>query len=299
MSSLTKGNIDSGALNVEIDNKSGFCFGVIRAIAKAEEELDRGSLIYSLGDIVHNDLEVDRLNSMGLKGIDHQTFGQLQEGTVLFRAHGEPPESYRIIRNNKLKLIDATCPVVLQLQKKVKRAWGEMKEKGGQIAIYGKKGHAEVRGLAGQTNYEAIILEGEDDVKFVDPERPVALFSQTTKSPVIFHKIAEALTIRAKNGVEVKIHDTICRQVSNRAPHLQEFAQKHQVVIFVGGTKSSNARSLYQACVSVNPKTFFIIGPEELQASWFERRPASIGVCGATSTPQWLMEKVAEKIRSF
>ncbi|SFE67578.1 4-hydroxy-3-methylbut-2-enyl diphosphate reductase [Thermophagus xiamenensis] len=293
------GREKSRPMHVEIDDKSGFCFGVIRAITKAEEELGSGRPIYSLGDIVHNDREVARLNSMGLAGIGHNTFNELQEGTVLFRAHGEPPESYATIRKNQLKLIDATCPVVLQLQKKVKRAWEEMKEKGGQVAIYGKKGHAEVRGLAGQTDYEAIIIESEEDIKRVDAERPVVLFSQTTKSPAGFKKIAEALIQQARKGVEVRIHDTICRQVSNRAPHLQKFASRHEVVIFVGGTKSSNAKSLYQACVAVNPKTYFITGPEELQAAWFDIYPASVGVCGATSTPQWLMEKVAEKIRSF
>jgi 4-hydroxy-3-methylbut-2-enyl diphosphate reductase len=286
-------------LQVEIDDQSGFCFGVVRAISKAETEIEKNGTIYSLGDIVHNDMEVKRLQKMGMKTIDHHELEQLEEGTVFFRAHGEPPESYKIIKEKKLKLIDATCPVVLRLQKKVQTAWEEMKKKHGQVAIFGKIGHAEVKGLSGQTNHEAIILEKEEDVRLVDPSRPVVLFSQTTKSPVIFNNIADALKRRAMPGVEVRVHDTICRQVSNRAPHLRDFASKHDVVIFVGGAKSSNARALYDACFSVNPQTHFISSPDDLQPLWFAARPTSTGVCGATSTPLWLMEKVAEKIRTF
>jgi 4-hydroxy-3-methylbut-2-enyl diphosphate reductase len=286
-------------LHVEIDNKSGFCFGVVRAITKAEEELGNNGTIYSLGDIVHNDLEVERLNKKGMRTIDHGYLSKMKEGTVFFRAHGEPPESYHKIKEKGLKLIDATCPVVLKLQQKVRAAYEEMKEINGQIAIYGKIGHAEVKGLSGQTNHEAIILEKEEDVRLLDPSKPIVLFSQTTKSPEVFKNIAKALQRRALGDVEVQINDTICRQVSNRTPHLQDFARNHEVIIFVGGAKSSNARSLYQACFAVNPQTHFISSPDDLQHLWFVSRPSSTGVCGATSTPVWLMETVAEKIRSF
>lgn len=286
-------------LHVEIDEQSGFCFGVVRAIKMADEALKEGKKIYSLGDIVHNDLEVERLSNRGLQTIDHQELEELQKGTVLFRAHGEPPESYAQVRGNGISLIDATCPVVLRLQQKVKAAWNEMQNKGGQIAIFGKIGHAEVKGLSGQTNHQAIVLEKEEDVRLIDPSRPVVLFSQTTKSPEMFQNVAEALKRRAMPNVEVRIHDTICRQVSNRAPHLRKFAREHELIIFVGGAKSSNARALYEVCLEQNPQTHFISHPEDLQPLWFASRPSSTGVCGATSTPVWLMEKVAEKIRTF
>lgn len=284
---------------MEIDDKSGFCFGVVRAIRKAEEEIEHNETIYSLGDIVHNELEVERLNNKGMQTIGHSDLEKMKEGTVFFRAHGEPPESYKKIKEKGLKIIDATCPVVLKLQQRVCAAYKEMKEKKGQIAIYGKIGHAEVKGLSGQTNHEAIILEKEEDVRLIDPSRPVVLFSQTTKSPEVFKNIAEAIRRRALSDVEVKINDTICRQVSNRAPHLQKFAQKHDIVIFVGGAKSSNAQSLYKSCLAVNPQTHFISSAEDLQHLWFASGPRSVGVCGATSTPAWLMKVVAEKIRTF
>jgi 4-hydroxy-3-methylbut-2-enyl diphosphate reductase len=290
---------DESPLHVEIDSKSGFCFGVVRAISQAEEVLKNKGTIYSLGDIVHNDLEVGRLSKEGMKTIVHGDLEKIQEGTVFFRAHGEPPESYQRIREKGLNLIDATCPVVLKLQQRVRAAYEDMKEKNGQVAIFGKMGHAEVKGLSGQTNHEAVILEKEEDVRLIDPGRPIILFSQTTKSPVIFNDIAQAIRRRALAGVEVQINDTICRQVSNRAPHLQDFSRKHDIIIFVGGAKSSNARSLFEACIAINPRTHFISSPEDLQKMWFEPRPKNIGVCGATSTPAWLMEIVAERIRTF
>lgn len=286
-------------LRVDIDDQSGFCFGVVRAINKAENEVEVSGCVYSLGDIVHNDKEVDRLSKKGMQTISHNDLQKMEKGTVFFRAHGEPPESYEEIKKKGLKLVDATCPVVLKLQKRVKAAWEEMKEKGGQIAIYGKIGHAEVKGLSGQTNHEAIVLEKQEDVRLIDPARPVVLFSQTTKSPAVFHNIAGALKRRAMENVEVRVHDTICRQVSNRVPHLQEFARQHEVIVFVGGAKSSNARSLYQACLEVNAQTHFISSPEDLQPRWFASRPHSTGVCGATSTPAWLMEAVGNKIRAL
>ncbi len=286
-------------IHVEIDHKSGFCFGVVRAINQAEEELKNNGTIYSLGDIVHNDLEVNRLHNKGMKTIDHDDLEKMQEGTVFFRAHGEPPESYQKIQTKGLKVIDATCPVVLKLQQRVRAAYNEIKQKNGQIAVFGKIGHAEVKGLSGQTNYEAIILEKEEDVRLIDPGRPVILFSQTTMSPDSFKNIGEAIKRRALDNVEIKINDTICRQVSNRAPHLQDFSSKHEMIIFVGGAKSSNARSLFETCIRINPRTHFISTPGDLQKIWFEPRPKSIGVCGATSTPGWLMKTVAEKIRTF
>lgn len=298
-SSPEPGNGNHIPLHVEIDEHSGFCFGVVRAIKMAEEALKEGKKIHSLGDIVHNDLEVERLENCGLQTIDHQELEGLRKGTVLFRAHGEPPESYDQVSGNGVSLIDATCPVVLKLQQRVKAAWDEMQQKGGQVAIFGKIGHAEVKGLSGQTNHQAIVLEKEEDVRLIDPSRPVVLFSQTTKSPEMFLNVAEALKRRIMPGVEVRIHDTICRQVSNRAPHLKKFARKHDLIIFVGGAKSSNARALYQVCLEENPQTHFISHPEDLQPLWFASRPRSTGVCGATSTPAWLMEKVAEKIRTF
>ncbi len=286
-------------LHVEIDDQSGFCFGVVRAIGMVENELGKGGKILSLGDVVHNDLEVDRLSQKGMQTIDHQDFIRRKGETVFFRAHGEPPESYDVVHKNGLRLVDATCPVVLKLQKRVRTAWEAMKKVGGQVAIFGKIGHAEVKGLSGQTDYEAIILEKEEDVKLVDPTKPVVLFSQTTKSPEVFHHIAESLKQRALPQVSVEVYDTICRQVSNRTPHLQAFAKKHEVVVFVGGAKSSNAQALYQSCLEVNPQTHFISAPEDLQPLWFASRPSSTGVCGATSTPVWLMEMVAKKIRTM
>ena len=286
-------------LHVEIDDHSGFCFGVVRAIQLAEETLKNGKKLYSLGDIVHNDQEVERLSQCGLKTINHQEVEELKKGTVLFRAHGEPPESYDQMHQKGIAFIDATCPVVLKLQKRVRDAWDEMREKEGQIAIFGKTGHAEVRGLSGQTGHQAIVLEKEEDVRLIDPSRPVVLFSQTTKSPEAFQNIADALKRKIMPGVEVRVHDTICRQVSNRAPHLKAFARKHDLIVFVGGAKSSNARALYEVCLEENPHTHFISHPADLHPLWFASRPASTGVCGASSTPGWLMEKVAEKIRTF
>ncbi len=286
-------------LNVEIDSQSGFCFGVVRAIGRAEEELAKGSSLYSLGDIVHNGLEVARLSKKGMKTLEHNTLEEIESGTVLFRAHGEPPESYETVKRKGLQLIDATCPVVLKLQGRIKKAWLEMKQVNGQVVIFGKKGHAEVKGLSGQTGHRAIVLEHINEVTLINPDRPVVLFSQTTKNPDEFAKIAEELKKNAAPGVEVRIHDTICRQVSGRVPHLRNFASSHKMVIFVGGVKSSNARVLFEACKAANPNTYFVSGPDDLEPLWFENRAADIGVCGATSTPTWLMEAVAETIKTF
>ena len=231
-------------MKVEIDENSGFCFGVVNAIAKAEEELQRGEL-YCIGDIVHNSLEVDRLKKLGLRTIDHETFAALRDCRVLFRAHGEPPSSYALARENNIEIIDASCPVVLNLQQKIRAAHERVKENGGQIVIYGKRGHAEVNGLVAQTNGEALVVEREEDLKGIDFSRLVILFSQTTKSLDGFKRIVELVRRNARGGVEV--NDTICRKVANRIPQLREFAVQHDVVLFVSGEKSSSPRDATSA----------------------------------------------------
>jgi 4-hydroxy-3-methylbut-2-en-1-yl diphosphate reductase len=282
---------------VEIDQKSGFCFGVSNAIGKAEETLNAESMLYSLGHIVHNDLEVMRLQEIGLKTIDHDEFFKLKDCKVLIRAHGEPPSTYKYARQNNITLIDATCPVVLKLQQRVKKAAENMRQENGQVVIFGHQGHAEVDGLAGQTNNDAIVVEHPDDFKKVDPSRPVVVFSQTTKSVDDFRKLTKNIQEQQKYG-RVESHDTICRQVSNRVLHLEEFAARFDVVIFVGGLRSSNAQVLFDVCRKQNERSYFVSSPEDLQSEWFSEIE-KVGICGATSTPQWLMEKVAEKIKQF
>ncbi len=282
---------------VEIDQKSGFCFGVQNAIEKAEETLKAEGMLYSLGHIVHNELEVKRLQDIGLKTINHDEFFKLKNCKVLIRAHGEPPTTYEYARQNNIVLVDATCPVVLKLQQRVKKAAEQMGEENGQVVIYGHQGHAEVDGLAGQTNNNAIVIEHPDDFKKVDPSRPVVVFSQTTKSVNDFRKLTQNIQAQAQRGW-VESHDTICRQVSNRVPHLQEFAVRFDVVVFVGGLRSSNAQVLFDVCKKQNEYSYFVSSPDDLQIDWFSGANM-VGVCGATSTPRWLMEKVAEKIKQF
>ncbi len=283
-------------IQIEIDKNAGFCFGVVNAIKKAEETLKQQKSLYCIGDIVHNNMEVDRLQQQGLNTIDHTEFKNMNNGIVLFRAHGEPPESYRVAEENNLKIVDATCPVVLNLQKKVKKAYLQLQEQNGQVVIYGKKGHAEVNGLVGQCSGNAIVVENVDDLVHVDITRPVILFSQTTKTIDGFKQVIAQLqnTMQA----DLKINDTICRKVANRVPLIGEFAQKHDVLIFVSGKKSSNGKLLFEICKKNNPNSFFISGAEELTKEWFEN-VESIGVSGATSTPGWLMQEVAEKIESM
>ncbi|MGV8138723.1 MAG: 4-hydroxy-3-methylbut-2-enyl diphosphate reductase [Mangrovibacterium sp.] len=280
-------------MKVEIDKRSGFCFGVTRAIKTVEETLDAGGHLYCLGDIVHNSEEVSRLEAMGLETIDYSRYFTLKNCKVLLRAHGEPPSTYEYARENQIELIDATCPIVLTLQKRIRQAHRTMQEEQGQVILYGKKGHAEVTGLIGQTDNQAIIVENEKDLDLVDMNKPSVLFSQTTKSPAEFGRIADLLKSRSTGRTEVK--DTICRQVSNRGPLLKDFAKHYDVIIFAGGEKSSNARYLFEVCRQVNPESHFISSPDELNKSWFTGRE-SVGVCGATSTPQWLLEKVAASI---
>lgn len=283
-------------MRVVIDHKSGFCFGVVNAIKKAEEALLEEKTLYCLGDIVHNGMEVNRLEELGLISIDHGKFHTLSNCKVLLRAHGEPPETYEYAKANNVELIDATCPVVLKLQQRVKKAADEMEKVGGQLIIYGKAGHAEVIGLNGQTQHKAVIVENPDDLKNVDPEKPSVLFAQTTKSIEKFQQLGKNIQENSKGG-ELKIHDTICRQVSNRVPRMKEFAAEHDVIIFVGGKKSSNARILYDVCKETNPRSFFISFTEELDFAWFAKAE-SVGICGATSTPLWLMEQVRDLIQN-
>lgn len=272
----------------EIDEHSGFCFGVVNAIRKAEEELEKG-VLYCIGDIVHNDLEVERLQRKGLRTIEHGEFAGLHDCRVLFRAHGEPPLSYALARKNGVEVIDASCPVVLNLQQKIRKAYEQTKVNGGQIVIYGKRGHAEVAGLVGQTNGMAVVVESEADLQQIDFSRPVVLFSQTTKSLAGFKQIATLL--QEKGREKVTVYDTICRKVANRIPQLRKFAALHDVIIFVSGEKSSNGKQLFSVCREVNPRTYFVQGGADVKPEmWAEA--ASVGISGATSTPRWIMEEI-------
>ncbi len=281
-------------MKVEIDEHSGFCFGVVNAIRKAEQELEHGEL-FCIGDIVHNSLEVERLERQGLRTIDHGVFAGLKDCRVLFRAHGEPPSSYEVAKRNGIEVIDASCPVVLRLQRQIREAFEHVKQEGGQVVIYGKRGHAEVVGLVGQTQGEAIVVENEGDLQQVDFTRKVVLFSQTTKSLEGFRRIADLMKERGKGLVEV--HDTICRMVANRIPQLKEFAGRHDVILFVSGEKSSNGRQLFAVCLEANPQSFFVCGAGDLNRKMYEGA-TSVGISGATSTPRWIMEEIKRKIET-
>ena len=290
-------------MNVSIDPESGFCFGVVNAIHVAERELADLKQLYCLGDIVHNNMEIARLHEKGLQIIDHDQFGKLHDCKVLIRAHGEPPETYRIALQNNIELIDASCPVVLKLQNRIKEGYDLMKAVDGQIVIYGKFGHAEVNGLVGQTENTAIIVDKESDLDKIDFTRPIRFYSQTTKSTDGFQRLKESMEQRIAKAIPGKpydfiAYDTICRQVANRSPQLKEFARKHDVIIFVSGKKSSNGLFLYDICRSVNPKTYFVSVKEEIKKEWFNG-VNNIGVCGATSTPKWVMEEIADYILTF
>lgn len=282
---------------IEIDQKSGFCFGVVNAIGKAEETLQTVDLLYSLGHIVHNELEVKRLQELGLRTITHEEYFTLKDCKVLIRAHGEPPSTYEYARENHITLIDATCPVVLKLQQRVKKAAETMNSENGQLVIFGHLGHAEVAGLAGQTKNEAIIIDDPEDFRKLDPLRPVVVFSQTTKSVGDFRKLTQNIREQSQSG-RVETHDTICRQVSNRVDHLDQFATRFDVIIFAGGRQSSNSQVLFDVCKKQNEHSYFVSTPEELNPEWFSGIE-TVGICGATSTPQWLMEKLAERIRQL
>ncbi len=278
---------------IEIDNGSGFCFGVVTAIRKAEEELEKSGKLYCLGDIVHNSNEVERLESKGLQTITHDDLLNLHNVTVLLRAHGEPPETYRTAARNGINIIDATCPVVLQLQRRINARYHEVLPDGShpQIVIYGKKGHAEVNGLVGQTNGEAIVVESLDELDKIDFTRDIYLYSQTTKSLQGFAAMVDEISRRRQAGFEY--FDTICRQVANRMPCIREFAHSHDIILFVCGNKSSNGKVLYEECRRANPSSYQISSPDEIDPSWLNGKE-KIGICGATSTPRWLMEQVRQ-----
>jgi 4-hydroxy-3-methylbut-2-en-1-yl diphosphate reductase len=292
----TKSYGNHRAMKVEIDKSSGFCFGVVNAIKIAEDSLREGKTLFSLGDIVHNSEEIHRLETLGLKTITPEEYFKLADCTVLIRAHGEPPTTYEYASKNNITLIDATCPVVLALQKKVKKAYNELKNVNGQVIIFGKKGHAEVDGLNGQTTNEAVTVQDESDRGKIDFSRPATLFSQTTRSIADFIKIGEEIHSRMEGEAHLKINDTICRQVANRVPKLQNFVTHYGLILFVSGKKSSNGKFLYEVCKQKNPNTFFISNTEDLNPEWF-KGVTTVGICGATSTPQWLMEKVADWIK--
>ncbi|WP_084372734.1 4-hydroxy-3-methylbut-2-enyl diphosphate reductase [Reichenbachiella faecimaris] len=290
-------------MNIEIDKNSGYCFGVEYAIEMAEDELNESGQLYCLGDIVHNHMEVERLAAKGLVIINNEDLKNLKDCKVLIRAHGEPPETYKIAIENNIELIDASCPVVLKLQNRVKGSFDQMEEQNGQIVIYGKPGHAEVIGLTGQTKEKAIIVMEDEDLEQIDFSRPVTLYSQTTKSTKGFYRLKEMIEVRIAEAkgqqlevTDFKANDSICRQVSNREPSMEKFSQKHDVIIFVSGKKSSNGRALYGICMNFNERSYFVGSEEEIDLDWIQPSD-SIGICGATSTPMWLMERVRNYIK--
>lgn len=289
-------------MKIVIDPNSGFCFGVVFAIQMAEDELERSGTLYCLGDIVHNNMEVERLTAKGLKIISHDELKSLHDCKVMIRAHGEPPETYQIAIKNNIELVDASCPVVLKLQNRVRTSYDEFPDDHGQIVIYGEQGHAEVNGLVGQTNGKAIVVKTEEDLDKIDFSKPIHFFSQTTKSTNGFEQMERMLQERIikKNGSleegDFISNDTLCRQVSNREPQLKNFSTQYDVIIFVSGKKSSNGKALYSICKETNVNTYFISSVDELLPKWFEH-VKSVGICGATSTPMWLMEDVAAKLK--
>jgi len=282
-------------VRIEIDDKSGFCFGVVRAITEAEKALAEGGTVYSLGDIVHNRIEVQRLERLGLQTVTHDEMPRLAGCRLFIRAHGEPPTTYARARELGIDLIDATCPVVARLQTRVVRAHELMRPVGGQVVILGKRGHAEVVGLTGQVDAPTIVIEGPQDLDAIDFARPVYFLSQTTQSIALFERLCDEMRRRAADPAQVRIEDTICRQVANREEHLAAFARRFDVVIFVCGRKSSNGKVLFEVCRRANAATYNIEEAAELEPQWFAGA-ASVGICGATSTPKWLMQQVADAV---
>lgn len=289
---------------VEIDDKSGFCFGVQNAVEIAEEALREGEKVCSLGQIVHNDLEVDRLVKLGLKTISYDQFRNLKNCKVLIRAHGEPPETYLIAQKNNITIIEATCPIVKKLQSRIEKTWATTRHRGEQVVIFGKAGHAEVIGLLGQTENMAILTNGVDNLDKIDYTRDIHLYSQTTMSKSDYRNLAELLKKKMNDagvtdpGNHLHINNTICGQVSNRQPALTAFSRKHDIIVFVSGRESSNGRILFDVCKGVNSNSYFISSPEEISGDWFKGQD-SVGICGATSTPRWLIEKVRDTVLSF
>ncbi|MDH6303468.1 4-hydroxy-3-methylbut-2-enyl diphosphate reductase [Parabacteroides sp. PF5-5] len=285
-------------IEVEIDSASGFCFGVVNAIQSAERELGTTPVLYCLGDIVHNSLEVERLKALGLYTIGHEELAGLKDKTVLLRAHGEPPSTYSVAKKNNIKIVDATCPVVLRLQQKIHGCYQESKNTATQLVIYGKKGHAEVNGLVGQTEGNAIVIEKPEDLDKLDFSKGIILFSQTTKSLDGFREIVAAIRQRISPEVEFRFFDTICRQVANRLPGIKKFASNHDWIYFVAGEKSSNGKMLFEECLKANKHSVFISSAKEI-TSPLPPGVKRVGVCGATSTPKWLMEEVAVRIKEL
>ncbi|MDR3218017.1 MAG: 4-hydroxy-3-methylbut-2-enyl diphosphate reductase [Dysgonamonadaceae bacterium] len=283
---------------IEIDQSSGFCFGVVNAITHAEKELATGEELYCLGDIVHNSQEVARLQKKGLHTISHAQLNGMHHKKVLLRAHGEPPSTYEMAAENDIRIIDATCPVVLQLQKKILKYFKNTEEDTAQIVIFGKLGHAEVNGLVGQTGGKALVIEKKSDLVSLDFNKDIYLFSQTTMSVDDFSAIVEEIQRRINPEVRFEYFDTICRQVANRIPNIREFASRHDLILFVAGEKSSNGKVLFGECKKANPNARLISGPDDIDTCWLEN-VASVGICGATSTPKWLMEEVAKIIAEF
>ena len=285
-------------MRVVIDDKSGFCAGVVRAISEAERALEQGGEVFCLGDIVHNRVEVQRLEALGLKTIDHAALEALTNCRVLIRAHGEPPATYTKAEQRGLSIIDATCPVVAALQRRVKRAYEKMQSCGGTVVILGKRGHAEVVGLTGQVAEDAVVVESEQDLEQVDFSRPIYFLSQTTQSVTLFNRICEAMRVRLADSAMLTVDDTICRRVSSREEHLRAFARSVDVVVFVCGRKSSNGKVLFEMCREENARSYNIEEASEIDSAWFDSAE-SVGVCGATSTPLWLMENVAKEIEKL
>lgn len=284
---------------IEIDHGSGFCFGVTTAISKAEEELRQSGHLYCLGDIVHNSNEVERLQRIGLETITHEQLKQLHGVKVLLRAHGEPPETYEIARRNDIDIIDATCPVVLKLQQRIAATChNQQSPQRAQIVIYGKRGHAEVNGLVGQTNGEALVIESIDEIDKIDYSRDIFLYAQTTKSVQGFKRIVEEISRRVQTGVRFENYDTICRSVANRIPQIREFASRHELILFVCGSKSSNGRILFAECLGANPDSHLISNESQIDPAWLQGKER-IGICGATSTPRWLMNQVKEYVETL
>ncbi len=287
--------IDAEVVKIEIDDKSGFCFGVVRAISEAEQALGAGGTVYSLGDIVHNRVEVQRLEQLGLCTVTHADMPRLSGCRLFIRAHGEPPTTYAEARRLGIEVIDATCPVVARLQRRVVQAHEQMCSIGGQVVILGKRGHAEVVGLTGQVAELTIVIEGAQDLAQIDFSRPIYFLSQTTQSIALFEKLGEEMRRRAANPEAVWLDDTICRQVSGREEHLAEFARRYDVILFVSGRKSSNGKVLFEVCRKENPRSYQVEEASEVDLVWLEGAE-TLGICGATSTPKWLMQEVAAAV---
>lgn len=284
---------------VEIDQESGFCFGVLSAIGKAEEELKHEEPLYCLGDIVHNGIECQRLSQMGLRTINHQEFATLSSAKVLLRAHGEPPSTYKTAKENNITLVDATCPVVLKLQQRIHEQYLKLNKETQQIAIFGQKGHAEVLGLVGQTDGTALVIENADEIDRIDFSKDIFLYSQTTKSASSYSKLIDAIEARKPQSTQFVHYNTVCGQVSRRREHIREFAASHNLVFFVSGRKSSNGKVLFNECLTVNPHSYHIEGKDDIDTSLIVDSVKSIGICGATSTPKWLMEECRNYIIDY